>query len=527
MKIHDFFVHFQGHGLTFDDLIFLPNYFDFSLEEVDTTTQFTREISLKTPIISSPMDTVSEADLLIALALQGGMGIIHYNMSAEKQKKELEKVKRYKNGLISDPITLPPSAVIRDVIEIKRTYGYSIVPITEDGTPHGQLLGMITKYDYSALDEIGLTEQVNRRMIPVEHLSTATYEELCQNGHFDLCTANQQLLDSHSIALPIVDKKGKLLSLITRSDMEKHRNYPHASLDSSQSLLAGAAVETWSEAAYERIECIESFTDVIIFDTAQGFSSYLIELIRWTKEHYPHLQIIGGNVVTKEGCKALIDAGVDGIRIGMGSGSICTTRNVVGVGRPQAVAVYECAKFCSKHQIPIISDGGIRSSADIVKAHMLGANTVMLGSLLAGSTEAPPGTTQIRDGIRLKEYRGMGSLEAMEMGSAARYSMQNIHTRVPEGVVGFVPFAGSVAEIIQELMQGVKQGLHKLGLRNFPEISKGIQKNTIELEKQTEQSQQEGNVHSLFHVKELHTEASSNSPSANSQKNQKETAWQN
>ena len=527
MKIHDFFAHFQGQSLTFDDLIFHPNYFDFPLEEVDTTTQLTKSISLKTPIISSPMDTVSEANLLIALALQGGMGIIHYNMSAEKQKKELEKVKRYKNGLISDPITLPPSAIIQDVIEIRRTYGYSIVPITDDGTPHGELLGMITKYDYSALDEMGLSEQVKQRMIPVEHLSTATYEELCQNGHFDLSTANQQLLDSHSIALPVVDKKGRLLSLITRSDMEKHRNYPHASLDASQSLLVGAAVETWSETAYERIECIEPLTDVIVFDTAQGFSSYLIELIRWTKEHYPNLQVIGGNVVTKEGCKALIEAGVDGIRIGMGSGSICTTRNVVGVGRAQAVAVYECAKFCKKHQIPTISDGGIRSSADIVKALVLGANTVMLGSLLAGSSEAPPGTTQVRDGIRLKEYRGMGSLEAMEMGSAARYSMQKTRTRVPEGVVGFVPFAGSVAEITQELMQGVKQGFHKLGLRNFNEISKRHQENGIELEKQTEQSQREGNVHSLFRIKELQTGPSSNLASSNPRKSQKETLWQN
>jgi IMP dehydrogenase len=258
-------------------------------------------------------------------------------------------------------------------------------------------------------------------------------------------------------------------------------------------------VETWAVKAEERIDLLKNIADVIVFDTSQGFTRYEIDLIRWTKKKYPHLQVIGGNVVTKEACEALIDAGADAIRVGMGSGSICTTQEVGGIGRGQATAVFECARACSKAGIPVIADGGITKSSDIVKALALGASTVMLGSLLACTDEAP-GFSQIKDGIRLKEYRGMGSLKAMEKGSSIRYGTENSAIRVPEGVSGMVPSRGSISEWIPCLMQGVNQGLHKLGYSNIPDFHDSIRKNSVELERRSEGAKREAQVHSLFEV---------------------------
>lgn len=493
MDIHKFFQTFAGHSLTYDDLIFLPNYVDFSPHEVDLSTQLTRDIRLNIPVVSSPMDAVTEAELAISLALQGGIGIIHYNMSSEEQLRQVQRVKRFKNGFVSDPITLSPSSTIREVIKIRQEYGYSIVPITKDGTQRSRFVGMITKYDYSRFSEGCLNKYVWERMVPVENLTVATIEELSNNGAFDLNQANERLLDSHSAALPIVDREGCLLHLITRSDLEKHQNFPNASLDESKALLVGAAVETWPEKAQERIQIMNGTVDVIVFDTSQGYTQYELDLIRWTKKHYPHLQLVGGNVVTEEACHALIGAGADAIRVGMGSGSICTTQEVGGIGRGQATAVYNCVSACREKGIPIIADGGICKSADIVKALALGASSIMMGSLLACTNEAP-GRSQIKDGIMLKEYRGMGSLKAMEKGSSVRYSIQNSSIRVPEGVSGVVTSRGSVSEWVPCLMQGVKQGLHKLG---NPSITH-LHQNKIHVERRSEEAKREGSVHSLF-----------------------------
>lgn len=493
MKIDQFFELFKGTSLTYDDLILLPQYVDFSIQEVDLSTQLTKEISLNIPIVSSPMDTVTESELAIAVALQGGIGMIHYNMSPEEQRNEALKVKRFKNGFVSEPITLPPDATINDVMRIRQEQGYSTIPITDDGSPRGRLLGMISKYDYSSLTPDYQKNKVKERMVPVGQLPCTTFKELCdENGVFDLYHANEKLLEAHSAALPIIDEKGCLLYLITRSDVDKHQNFPNAALDSHNSLLVGAAIETWKGKAEARIETLSEVVDVIVFDTSQGYTRYEIELIEWTKQHHPHLQVIGGNVVTPDACRALIKAGADAIRIGMGSGSICTTQEVGGIGRGQATAVYTCAEACSQHGVPVIADGGISKSSDIVKALALGAGTVMLGSLLA-STEEAPGRSQIKDGIRLKEYRGMGSSQAMDKGSSVRYGTQHSQIRIPEGVAGMVPSRGSISEWVPCLLQGVKQGFHKLGFSSLSTI-----RGQIELEKRSEEAKREGQVHNLY-----------------------------
>ena len=495
MNKHEFFEKFKGTSFSYDDIIFMPQYVDFSLNDIDLSTSLTRGITLNIPLVSSPMDTVTEANLAIAIALQGGIGIIHNNLDPEEQQRQVQKVKRFKNGFVSEPITLDPRSTIADVIKIRREFGYSTIPITENGEHRGKLLGMITKYDYSTFTKDHLHKKVYERMVPIENIVVATIDELTKNGEFDLSLANEKLLDSHKSCLPITDNSGCLLYLITRSDLDKHQNFPNAALDKSQALLVGAAVETWPKKAEARIELLQNIADVILFDTSQGYSSFEIELIRWAKKKYPHLQIIGGNVVTGEACLALIEAGADSIRIGMGSGSICTTQEVGGIGRAQATAVYECAKICRENNVPIIADGGITKSSDIIKALALGANTVMLGSLLACTTEAP-GKSQIKDGIRLKEYRGMGSLKAMERGSSVRYELNDSLIRVPEGVSGMVPSRGSISEWVPCLFQGVKQGIHKLGAQSMV----SLHQSNLQVEKRTESAKREGQVHNLFEV---------------------------
>lgn len=513
MKIDEFFQLFKGTSLTYDDLILLPQFVNFSIQDVDLSTKLTKDLSLNIPIVSSPMDTVTESELAIAVALQGGIGMIHYNMSPEEQRNEALKVKRFKNGFVSDPITLPPQATIKDVMRIRNELGYSTIPITEDGSPRGRLLGMISKYDYSSLTPDYQENRVKERMVPLEKLPCKTFQELCdENGIFDLYHANEKLLETHSATLPIIDEQGCLLYLITRSDVDKHQNFPNAALDKSNSLLVGAAIETWKGKAETRIETLSDVVDVIVFDTSQGFTQYEIDLIAWTKKQHPHLQVIGGNVVTPDACRALINAGADAVRIGMGSGSICTTQEVGGIGRGQATAVYTCAEECRSSGVPIIADGGISKSSDIVKALALGAGTVMLGSLLASTDEAP-GRSQIKDGIRLKEYRGMGSSQAMDKGSSVRYGTQHSQIRIPEGVAGMVPSRGSIAEWIPCLLQGVKQGFHKLGFSSLDTMAE-----KIELEKRSEEAKREGQVHNLYefsldpHPQRQKTEAASPNP---------------
>lgn len=510
MRNEDFFHKFAGESLTYDDLILLTHYVDFSPNEVKLNSSLAPNIALNIPVVSSPMDTVTEAELAIAIALQGGLGFIHYNMPPEKQLEEVQRVKRFKNGFVSDPITLPPTATIADVVEIRQNEGYSIIPITADGTPHSRLLGMITKYDYSTFSSEDLCKRVSDRMVHVENLAVATYDELSHGGGFDLKKANKKLLDSHSAALPVVDREDNLLFLITRSDLDKHENYPDAAQDASGQLIVGAAIETWPEKAYERIDMLSREVDIIVFDTSQGYTKYEIELIAWTKKEHPHLSIVGGNVITKEATEALIRAGADAIRVGMGSGSICTTQEVGGIGRGQATALYECAKVCRAHGKRCIADGGIKSSSDIVKALCLGADAVMLGSLLGCTSEAP-GKTHIKDGVLLKEYRGMGSLQAMERGSSVRYGIQTSSIRIAEGVSGMVSSRGPVSKWVPMLLQGVRQGMHKIGFSTLKIVQEKLDNNELLLERRSEGAKREGNVHSLYEI-ESNSYSSGGSP---------------
>lgn len=493
MESRDFFAKFEGESFTYDDLILLPGYLDFPLNEVDLRCEVARGLTIAIPIVSSPMDTVSEAALAIGLALQGGIGVIHYNMTPQEQVEQVRCVKRYKNGHITDPVTLSPKATIRDVVRMRSEKGYSILPITE----RGKLVGLITKYDYSASAE-SLDQRVDERMVPLSRLRVARIEELGGLLQLDLARANQLLLEAHGAALPVVDKEGRLVSLITRSDLDKRQNYPHASVDpQTESLRVGAAVETYAERARERIDQLHGLVDFIVFDTSQGYNKYEIELVRETKQRYPDLKVIGGNVVTPEGCERLIAAGVDGLRVGMGSGSICTTQEVGGIGRGQATAVYRCAEIARKRGVPIIADGGISKSADIVKALTLGASCAMLGSLLACTREAP-GKTEVKDGVKFKEYQGMGSAKAMAQGSSYRYGVQESVVRVPEGVAGKVTYRGSVAEWVPWLCQGVRQGMHKLGLRGIGAAHEALDRGELHLERRTQAAQIEGGVHHLY-----------------------------
>jgi IMP dehydrogenase len=498
MRIVDFFEELRSLSLSYEDVILLPGYVDFAVADVQLKTQLTRELSINIPIVSSPMDTVTEASLATAIALEGGLGFVHYNMSVEEQLKHVKQVKRYKNGVVTNPVTLPPEARIRDVVQIKNEQGYSIIPVTDSGKPTGRLVGMITKYDYSAFSESDLDQTVAQRMIPRERLDVLTTEEMSVEGEFSLQLANERLLDSHGAALAILNGDGTLFGLVTRADLQKRMDYPRASTDPKRrSLLVGAAIETWPQKAEERLEVLQDDVDVVVFDTSQGYSRFEIDLIKRCKKLYPHLQVIAGNVVTAEACEALIAAGADAIRVGMGIGSICTTQEVGGIGRGQASAVYQCGRLCAKEGVPLIADGGISKSSDMVKALCLGASSVMLGSLLA-CTEEAPGKCQIKDGVKLKDYRGMGSAKAMEKGSSARYGIQNSQVKIPEGVSGKVAYKGKVSEWVPLLVQGMRQGLNKLGYSSIAALHEAIAENRLELERRSDGAKREGSIHSLY-----------------------------
>ena len=443
---------FLFEALTFDDVLLLPAYSEVLPREVSTRTRLTRNITINIPIISAAMDTVTEAALAIALAQEGGIGIIHKNMTIDQQAAQVRKVKRSESGMIIDPVTLKDNKTLGDAQRIMKEFNIGGIPVIDNA---GILVGILTNRD------LRFQKEAKR---PVAEIMTKVNLITAKEGI--TMEDAESILQEHKIEkLPIVDKNGKLIGLITYKDILKRKSHPLASKDSLGRLRVGAAVGVTPD-LLDRVQAlVQVGVDVISIDTAHGHSKGVIDALKSVKKAFPTLEVIVGNIATGEAAKALAEAGADAVKVGVGPGSICTTRIIAGVGMPQLTAVYEAAKALKPYDIPLIADGGIRYSGDVAKAIAGGASTVMIGSLLAGTDEAP-GEMIILEGRKFKSYRGMGSLEAMEDGSKDRYfqdAEDDIKKLVPEGIVGRVPFKGSVTEILYQMVGGLKAGMGYCG----------------------------------------------------------------
>ncbi len=448
-------------ALTFDDVLLLPAHTTFLPRDVDLSTQLTREIKLNIPLVSAAMDTVTEARLAIALAEQGGIGIIHKNLTVEQQAAEVRKVKKFESGVIKDPITVSPDTTIAEVMELTRAHGISGVPVVEGEN----LVGIVTSRDLRF--ETRLNAPVSVAMTPKERLVTvregADREEVLEQLH------------RHRIEkVLVVNDKFQLRGMITAKDIQKSKEYPNACKDEHARLRVGAAVGTGVGTEERVAALVAAGVDVIVVDTAHGHSQGVLDRVRWIKQHYPDLQVIGGNIATGEAALALLEAGVDAVKVGIGPGSICTTRVVAGVGVPQISAIANVAKALEGTGLPIIADGGIRFSGDIAKALAAGAYSIMVGGMLAGTDEAP-GEVELYQGRSYKAYRGMGSIGAMAQahGSSDRYFQEGVSQAdklVPEGIEGRVPYKGSLVNIVHQLMGGLRAAMGYVGCRTIPEM---------------------------------------------------------
>lgn len=441
----------KTEALTFDDVLLVPAHSLVLPREVDLTTRLTREIGLKIPLVSAAMDTVTEARLAITMAQEGGIGIIHKNMSIERQAEQVRVVKKYEAGVIKDPITVTPTTTIREVLDLTRRHNISGVPVV-DGN---ELVGIVTSRDMRF--ERKLDDPVRNIMTRKEKLVTvregASQDEVLE------------LLHKHRIEkVLVVNGNFELRGLITVKDIQKSRDFPNAAKDSSERLLAGAAVGAGGDTPERVTALVEANVDVIVVDTAHGHSKGVLERVRWVKQNYPDVQVIGGNIATADAARALVEMGADGVKVGVGPGSICTTRIVAGVGVPQISAVAEVADALKNTDVPLIADGGIRFSGDMAKALAAGAHSVMIGSLLAGTEEAP-GEVELFQGRSYKSYRGMGSLGAMQKGSSDRYFQDETEADklVPEGIEGRVPYKGALASVVHQLIGGVRSSMGYAG----------------------------------------------------------------
>ena len=445
-------------GLTFDDVLLVPAHSDVLPRDVDVTSRFTRDIVVHTPVVSSAMDTVTEAELAIAMARAGGIGVIHKNMTIEQQCEQVRRVKRAENGMIYDPVTIAPTATVGDALAMMARHHIGGIPVVD---PQGKLIGIVTNRD--------LRFHVDNRL-PISEVMTSGNLITAQKG-ISLAEATEILMRSKVEKLPVVDDQGRLVGLITYKDLMKIKDNPIASKDSRGRLLVAAAVGVKSD-TLDRIAMLQAAgADAVVIDTAHGHSAGVLGVISKACEAFGKndIQIVAGNVATAEGAKALADAGVDAVKVGIGPGSICTTRIIAGVGMPQLTAVMMAAEALKGTGVPVIADGGIRYSGDITKALAAGASTIMAGSLFAG-TEESPGETIILSGRKFKSYRGMGSLEAMENGSKDRYFQDmeaDVKKLVPEGIVSQVPYKGSVAEVVYQLVGGLRAGMGYVGARDI------------------------------------------------------------
>ncbi|HEX5170028.1 MAG TPA: IMP dehydrogenase [Cyclobacteriaceae bacterium] len=450
---------FLFEALTYDDVLLVPAYSEVVPRETNTGTYLTKNIQLNIPVVSAAMDTVTEAELAISMALEGGLGFIHKNMKIDEQAEHVRKVKRSQSGLILDPITLEVHAKVRDAEKIMREYRIGGIPVVDE---NGKLVGIITNRDLRFQKDM---EAAVEKIMTKENLVTAPEGITLDKA--------EGILKQYKIEkLPIVNKRGKLTGLITFRDIQKRKNKPNACQDKFGRLRVGAAIGVTPD-IIERIDALKKAgVDVISIDTAHGHQVNVLNATKQVKKKYPELDLIAGNIATAEAAKALAKAGADTVKVGVGPGSICTTRVVAGVGLPQLSAVYEAAKALKGSEVKIIADGGIRFSGDLVKAIAAGADSVMIGSMLAGTEEAP-GEVIIYEGRKFKTYRGMGSLEAMEDGSKDRYFQDvedDIKKLVPEGISGRVPFKGLVAEVLYQLVGGLKAGMGYCGAKNIAKL---------------------------------------------------------
>ena len=444
-------------GLTFDDVLLLPDYSEVLPKEVSVRTRLTKRLFLNIPILSAAMDTVTEAEMAIAMAREGGLGVIHKNLSIEAQAAMVRKVKRSEAGMIQDPVTLPPTATLEDAERLMREYRIGGLPVVD---VYWRLLGLVTNRDLRF--ERDLKRPVTEVMTPVERLVTARPGTTLEEA--------EELLRRHKVEkLPLVDESGRLKGLITLKDIVKRRQYPNAVKDAQGRLLVGAAVGASKDLPERAQALVEAGVDVLVLDSAHGHSKGILEALAYLKETFgERVEVIAGNVATREGARALAERGADAVKVGIGPGSICTTRVVTGVGVPQITAILEAAAGVKDLDVPVIADGGIKYTGDVAKAIAAGAHAVMLGSMLAGTDEAP-GEEVLKDGRRYKLYRGMGSLGAMKQGSADRYFQDpekgetEAKKLVPEGIEGMVPYKGPVADVLYQIVGGLRSAMGYVG----------------------------------------------------------------
>jgi IMP dehydrogenase len=471
-------------ALTFDDILLVPGYADFLPSEADVRTRLTRELSLNIPILSSAMDTVTEWRTAVTMAREGGLGILHKNLTPEEQAREVLKVKRAESGMILDPVTVGPKQTLVEALEIMRRNEISGLPVVENGRP----VGILTSRD--------IRFEKNRDLL-VEQLMTRELVTVPPGVAGDRA---RELLHEHRIEkLLVVGDRGELVGLITIKDLLQAERFPNAIKDDLGRLRVGAAIGVGPDRAERTAALVEAGVDVLVIDTAHGHSKGVIDAVRATKQKYPHVQLVAGNVATAEATEALIDAGVDAVKVGIGPGSICTTRIVAGVGVPQVTAIADCARVAEPRGVPIIADGGIKYSGDVVKAIAAGAETVMVGSLLAGTDESP-GQLVLYQGRTYKSYRGMGSLGAMRKGSKDRYGqaeVSEVGKLVPEGIEGRVPHRGPLSSVIYQLVGGLRAGMGYTGCRDIASLRKNAK-----FVRQSPQGLRESHVHDVVVTEE-------------------------